>query len=332
VPASKSETGFTEIGGQTFDFSMGTFEKAALATMPDLSPIFGSILSKISKFFNTRTASTIGKVGYEGADEAAGLYKGFTQNPKTTDKLTSWVTDKILTRKDVVTVIDPVTGKVISNVITKRGNLLGVALIAGGIVSLISSYLGSAAWAGHLKVDTVIPGLQIAINAARKAGDEEAATMGQDYLDEILDPPTLTKVIEQIPIVNVIDITQRGLKAEIITNEIFKKIQQDNQIQIATGETEDTKWARLRQEEADQEKANVDYYNQQRMQLLLWEEEARDRDMQEDAAFWAAQQAKQRELEEADRQAIAKFWLEYRKLAQKISDDSRPSKLNFGLI
>ena len=40
----------------------------------------------------------------------------------------------------------------------------------------------------------------------------------------------------------------------------------------------------------------------------------------------------QRQKEAEDRQAIADFWNEYKKQAQKASDDSRPSNLNFGLF
>jgi len=54
--------------------------------------------------------------------------------------------------------------------------------------------------------------------------------------------------------------------------------------------------------------------------------------LEETARFWAAEREKQREKEAEDRQAIADFWLAYRKLAQEIADNSRPSNLGFGLL
>ena len=66
--------------------------------------------------------------------------------------------------------------------------------------------------------------------------------------------------------------------------------------------------------------------------MLAWEEEAKDRDMKEDAKFWAAERAKQRKMEEEDRKAIAQFWAEYRKKLYEIQQNNRPSNLNFGLL
>ncbi len=66
--------------------------------------------------------------------------------------------------------------------------------------------------------------------------------------------------------------------------------------------------------------------------MLQWEEEAKDRDMREDAAFWAKQAKQQRKLEAEDRQAIADFWIAYRKTQYQNSVDNRPSNLNFGLL
>ena len=103
-------------------------------------------------------------------------------------------------------------------------------------------------------------------------------------------------------------------------------------IQIETGETDDEKWKRIKEEEAAQDKAAVDYYNSERKKMVKWEEEAADRDMKEDAAFWAREAAKQRKLEEEDRKAIAEFWMAYRKQALKYQMDNRPSNLKFGLL
>ena len=66
--------------------------------------------------------------------------------------------------------------------------------------------------------------------------------------------------------------------------------------------------------------------------MIEWQREAEINARLEDAAFWAKEAARQRELEEKDREAIADFWEAYRKQAQKYTEDTRPSKLNFGLL
>ena len=121
----------------------------------------------------------------------------------------------------------------------------------------------------------------------------------------------------------------KGLQAQWKVNN---KIAEDEIIKIQTGETEDDRWNRIREEEAEADKAAVDYYNEQRKLMVQWEAEAERNQRDDDAAFWRKEKEKQREKETEDRRAIADFWIEYRKTAQKIRDDSRPSNLNFGLI
>ncbi len=66
--------------------------------------------------------------------------------------------------------------------------------------------------------------------------------------------------------------------------------------------------------------------------MIDWEREAEIDARNEDAAFWRKEKEAQMKREAEDRQAIANFWNEYRKMAQQIKEDTRPSNLNFGLI
>ena len=95
---------------------------------------------------------------------------------------------------------------------------------------------------------------------------------------------------------------------------------------------ESERFKRAREEEAEQDKAATEFYNSERKKMLKFESEAAKAGREEEAKFWAAERAKQREKEAEDRQAIADFWILYRKTAQKIADNNRPSNLNFGLI
>ena len=98
------------------------------------------------------------------------------------------------------------------------------------------------------------------------------------------------------------------------------------------GETNQQYWERVNQQKIQQEQQLIDYYNEQRRQLLEWEREAAEQARNEDAAFWAQYAEEQRKKEEEDRKAQAEFWIAYRKKIIKLNESSRPSNLNFGLL
>ena len=91
-------------------------------------------------------------------------------------------------------------------------------------------------------------------------------------------------------------------------------------------------WSIAQAEQNEQEKLNIDYWNENHIITNNLIREADEQQRNKDAKFWAAQDKKNRELEAADRQAIADFWLAYYKMKQKLANDSRPSNLNFGLL
>jgi hypothetical protein len=168
----------------------------------------------------------------------------------------------------------------------------------------------------------------------------------QDYMsasNDIFDINIWENIGWLIPGANIAVGFSNKAKALGAQKKVNDKILQDEIQQITTGETDEERWARVREEQAAQEKALIDYYNQERKKMVKWENEARaaaaaaqsaadKKARKEDAAFWAAERAKQRKLEEEDRKAIADFWIQYRKTMLKIADDSRPSTLKFGLL
>lgn len=201
------------------------------------------------------------------------------------------------------------------------------AVVVGGLMAAVGSY----PFAGFIK-EEALQTLGFATRTATESGDIEGATAALEAQREVLDPGLWDSIMAKIPYANVLNNLKTFYEAARLKVNIDAKLIEDMKIQTETGETNDQKWARLRQEEADQDKAMVDYYNEQRKQQLQWEEEAADRDMKEDAAFWAAEREKQMQKEKEDREAIAAFWNAYRKEQQKIAEDNRPSNLNFGLI
>ena len=177
------------------------------------------------------------------------------------------------------------------------------------------------------------------INGNLDAYDEAAAAR-----DEVLKDPTFwDDIASLIPFKNVLDKLEKYRNTAVTAANVYDQIAEDKRIQQETGESDDDKWKRVRKEEADQDKAAVDYYNEQRKLMVTWEIEAKaaaraatrsaeKKARNEDAAFWARERARQRELEAADRKAIADFWIAYRKTLLKFQSDNRPSNLNFGLL
>ncbi len=221
--------------------------------------------------------------------------------------------------------VNTATKTITHKMLIKAGFTVAAALFIGAVTSY--------PFADFLNVSEAV---NQTIGGARwqavKSGNIEMVEALNQLQDEILNPTGWDRVWANTPYVNIIQANKNIVKAAIASTKVYDKIIEDLQIQQETGETEDAKWERIRQEETDQKKENVDYYNEQRKQMVRWEQEARAAARKDDARFWADQAAKQRKLEEADRQAIADFWLAYRKRAQELADDNRPSNLNFGLL
>lgn len=201
------------------------------------------------------------------------------------------------------------------------------AVIVTGLMGAIGSY----PFSGFIK-EEALQTLGFAVNTATRNGDIAGAELALKQQSEILDPTLWDEIINKIPYANILTNLKDFYSAARTKLAVDSQYVEDMKIQQATGETEDQKWARVNQQQADQEKANIDYYNEQRKQLIEWERQAAQEQRNADAKFWAKEREKQRQKEKEDREAIAKFWEEYRKKAAKAAEDNRPSKLNFGLI
>ena len=175
--------------------------------------------------------------------------------------------------------------------------------------------------------------VNIAGRDALMNGDFEGYQIAADARDEVLREPTFWENLKSyIPFVNMEQKLDDYREAAITAGAVYDKIAEDKRVAAETGETEADTWARAKDEQAIQEKALIDYYNEQRKLLVQWEREASKDARNDDAKFWADQRDAEREKEEADRIAIAKFWEEYRRQLLKLQEASRPSNLKFGLL
>lgn len=199
--------------------------------------------------------------------------------------------------------------------------------IAGAIGAIIGSYPW-AEWAQGEAREV----MGFAVVNALKTDNPEIIQEARAAQDELWDQNVWEGLARLIPGANIAVgfwNKYKALRAQAAVND---KIMADRITQIETGESEDEKWERVREEEAAADKAAIDYYNEQRKQMVDWEREAEKAARDEDAAFWRKEKEKQAKLEAEDRQAIADFWLAYRKESLKIANDNRPSNLNFGLL
>ena len=200
-------------------------------------------------------------------------------------------------------------------------------VIVGTIGAMLSTYPWSEWALGEAK-----EGMIFNVNKAINTGDVNLLNEFLETSDEIFDMTIWETMRRLIPGANLQFTFGEKAQALMAQKKVNDKIVQDEIIKIQTGETEDDRWKRIREEEAEADKEAVDYYNEQRKIMVEWEAEARRNQRSDDAAFWRKERAKQRVKEAEDRKAIADFWIEYRKAAAKLREDSRPSNLNFGLL
>jgi hypothetical protein len=221
------------------------------------------------------------------------------------------------------------------------------------IAAAIGSIIGTYPWAEWAQGEAREV-MGFAVVNALKTDNPEIIQEARDAQDELWDQNVWEGLARLIPGANIAIgfwNKYKALRAQAAVND---KIMADRIQQIETGESDDEKWKRVREEEAEADKAAVDYYNEQRKQMVDWENEAElalaeakqrifeagtsrtraaeIKAREEEAAFWRKEREKQRQLEAEDRKAIADFWLAYRKEALRIANDNRPSNLNFGLL
>ena len=175
------------------------------------------------------------------------------------------------------------------------------------------------------------PTSKFLIPEAERTGDWTAVNEANALAEEITDISIWEKIALWTPLSPFIGIPKkiRGAAAGV---EILNKYSEDQKVKQAQGETETQYWEKRREEEKEQDKMSVDYYNDERKKMVEWEREAEVAGRNADAKFWREQKEKQMKMEAEDRQAIAEFWMAYRKEAQKIAENNRPSNLNFGLL
>lgn len=293
----------------------------------------------------TGSPAGLGLIGPKGALGAMKTVSTATARAK----LYSGGLEKILTSKEKLgvipsvvrageVIINPKTAKLTQQILSRKFSIPVLAAVGSWAGAVFLGKWGQAEAPEPLSIVKT----KFLIPNAMETGNWSLVREAEDIENELLDLEWWESAALWSPVSPLVGIP-RKIKGGIAAAKVSQKLTQDLERQQQTGETEDEKWERLRQEQVDQEKANVDYYNQERKKMFDYEQEAKKQAqletnktnkkiMQDEAEFWRSERENQREKEEEDRKAIAEFWLAYRKAAQKAQEDNRPSKLNFGLL
>ena len=244
---------------------------------------------------------------------------------------------------------NPTTIRMIQKMAVKQSSKIswkkiGAWMLGAVIVKeILQLTLGGKNFGEFLGVEEASQTIGIATRDALIRGNLDAYEEGAAVRDEVLAEDDFWEgLISYIPYLNVGRKLETYRKTGISAASIHDQIAEDMRLELE-GETEDQKFARIRQLEIDQQKtiadnwaitqrATADY----EAALIAAGQKANRKEekkaYREAADFWAAERAREREREAADRLAIAEFWIAYRKEAARIAAESRPSNLNFGLL
>lgn len=229
------------------------------------------------------------------------------------------------------------TTKQLTNVFTQIGSKIGLPIqMASTVATMAMGIYGMKILAGFVGTEENIQTADFSLrNAAQIGQDTGNWTLYDEMIahkEIILSDEYQKEIKEGIPGPGTLKAIDGYAETSRLKLVIDKEWAENERLKQEEGLTDDEKWAMIKEKEVTQEKEMIDYYNSERIRMLELERQARVDQRNDDAAFWAQQQEQQLKREAEDRQAIADFWNAYHKTAAKNQEDSRPSKLNFGLL
>jgi len=247
------------------------------------------------------------------------------------DRLIKRLVDKYVRgiTNEIKTVVNPATGRITETLITKKNKLIP----AIALTSAIGGAIGFYAWDGHLKVDTIAAGYQIAMRDARTNGNQEAYDMIDAAYNEFLDESWLDKAISFVPGFNVAKTAViDGFKQAKTSKAAFDMMMNINE-QTAN---DDAYWAEVDKRKLETTQAQSDIFLETQRINRLEEAAARSRGDRKSQRMWAEHNQKMAAAEIANAKLLSELWLEHDRLkqAQQIEEayDSGFSNLGFGLL
>ena len=164
------------------------------------------------------------------------------------------------------------------------------------------------------------------LKQAEKTGDWSLYDEAKAARDEIINLELWEKIALWSPLAPLIGITNK-IKGVLAGAKVMDKLAADKQ--NFSGESDDDKWERIRQEKVDSEKGLIEFYNDERKKMVEWEREARQDQRDDDASFWRKERAAQDKKEEESTKRNGEFWVEYRKEAIKMEEEAAERSADF---
>ena len=195
-----------------------------------------------------------------------------------------------------------------------------------GVAGLIAGYAGTTFWGQWAGIEAPEP-ISIAMNKilydAQQTGDYTLYHEAAAARDDLLDYSNWEEILRWTPASIIIGF-QKKLEGLRRSGELLDT--------LAINQEAGRGMADEQEQEDNDYQANTDYYNRERINTEI--EIQRIRAEGDTARLKRALDYEKElmKLEEADRKAIAEFWLNYHELKRKISADNSPSNLNFGLL
>jgi hypothetical protein len=228
-------------------------------------------------------------------------------------------------------------GKILRGATNSKTRKLVIATLAlfglsSTAINLLRIPFESKNFARFIGMEEIHQQLGFAHKRALSAGRLDIAEALEGEIDNILSEAAQAEINEALPYEDQKIAYESYARGARLVNAVNKALTQDQRNKIQNNMTDNEIWDRRQEEnreankQADIERiGRLEIYNKNKRKAEI---EGRN----EDAAFWAAQDAEERRLNAIEREEQAVFWLEYQKQKAKLREESQPSKLGFGLL
>ena len=308
-------------GSEPIEAKKGIFEKIAEINQA-LSPA-----EKLRAQGIEVQTGTVPLIGTFGAGNMVAPIKGVHKIVKIAPKVGKAIPKITGTTKNVLK--NTKSMKLVTDAVGKIIKRQGKGVIA---FEVALAAIGSYAWNAHLTVDNLIGGYGLAAGDMVRDENTDAYNQVSGDYDEALEDGLFNDLWDFMPGINIIHTSLEIVQGARSQKKVYDKAILDMIEQKQNGTSEEDFWRARDAEKAEQQRQITEDRLAQQKIFNDNERIAREEEREESGRFWAAQAAKERELEAADRKAIADFWEMYRRKVKEINDNNRPSNLKFGLL
>jgi len=211
--------------------------------------------------------------------------------------------------------------------------VLGKMGVSTKTLGLLSGW-AVAVWWGKWGQAEAVEGLNIVmrdtLKEAQKTGNYDLYWEASAARDEISDLALWEKIALWSPLAPFIGIPNK-MKGVAASAKVMDKLAREMQSGETSGESDDDKWERIRQEQEDSKEGMIDYYNDERKKMVEWEREAEEDARDDDAKFWKEERKKTAQSEKEAMEANAKFWEDYKKLTIQMEQKAAEETADFWL-